>query len=119
MRYVGYALLALLAALVVCLVIAVVRALLMPSKVSVYRAPEAGDRAFGYAEKLARMVQYDTTSYAEKPDPERYRGFHQVLQELFPLVFDRLEKTEIGEESVCQTKKSRATTKRKRRYLLR
>ncbi len=95
MRYVGYALLALLAALVICLVIAVVRALLMPSKVSEYRAPEAGERAYGYAEKLARMVQYDTTSCAEKPDPARYRGFHQVLQELFPLVFEKLEKTEI------------------------
>ena len=88
-------LLSLTGLLVILLLAAVVRTLRMPSCVSGYEAPPPDARAMEYAEKLSEMVQYDTTSYANRPDPERYRGFHRVLERLFPLVHAHLLKTEI------------------------
>lgn len=41
------------------------------------------------------MIQYDTTSYANVAEVEKFLGFHKVLEELFPLVHEKLEKTEI------------------------
>ena len=84
-----------LLALIVLLCIALVRTLLMPSKVSSYRAPAADSRAEGYAEKLAAMVRYETVSHDGVHDREKFLGFHKVLEELFPLVHRQLEKTEI------------------------
>lgn len=86
-----YILLALLAPVLAALI----RTLLMPSKTSTYVAPPADDRGMAYAEKLSKMVAYDTTSYANVHDRERFLGFHKVLEDLFPLVHQHLEKTEI------------------------
>ena len=47
------------------------------------------------AQKLSKMIQYDTTSYANVAEVEKFLGFHKVLEELFPLVHEKLEKTEI------------------------
>ncbi len=85
----------LLLALLALVLIAVVRTLLMPKKVSTYVAPPADDRAMEYAGKLSKMVAYDTTSHANVHDRERFLGFHKVLETLFPLVHEKLEKTEI------------------------
>lgn len=82
-------------ALLVLILAAVLRTLLTPNKVSTYVAPPADDRAMAYAEKLSKMVAYDTTSHANVHDRERFLGFHKVLEELFPLVHQNLEKTEI------------------------
>ena len=90
-----YILLLLLLVLLALLLIAVVRTLLSPSKVSTYVAPPVDDRAMEYAGKLSKMVAYDTTSHANVHDRERFLGFHKVLEELFPLVHQNLEKTEI------------------------
>lgn len=51
------------ALLVLLLLIAVVRTLLMPNKRSDYAAPEADARAMLLAQKLSKMIQYDTTSH--------------------------------------------------------
>ena len=83
------------ALLVLLLLIAVVRTLLMPNKRSDYAAPEADARAMLLAQKLSKMIQYDTTSHANVHEEEKFLGFHKVLGELFPLVHEKLERTVI------------------------
>ena len=83
------------ALLVLLLLIAVVRTLLMPDKRSDYAAPEADARAMLLAQKLSKMIQYDTTSHANVHEEEKFLGFHKVLEELFPLVHEKLERTVI------------------------
>ena len=83
------------ALLVLLLLIAVVRTLLMPSKRSDYAAPEADARAMLLAQKLSKMIQYDTTSHANVHEEEKFLGFHKVLEELFTLVHEKLERTVI------------------------
>ena len=85
-----------LAALVLVLLgVAVYRALAVPKKKAQYRAPAADARAEEYARKLSRMVTVDTVSVPETEQREKFLGFHALLEELFPLVHERLEKTEI------------------------
>ena len=95
MKYIGFILLAVVAVIIVLLLIAVLRTLLMPSKTSTYVADEPEEEALALAEKLSKMIQYDTTSYANVAEVEKFLGFHKVLEELFPLVHEKLEKTEI------------------------
>ena len=83
------------ALLVLLLLVAVVRTLLMPNKRSDYAAPEADARAMLLAQKLSKMIQYDTTSHANVHEEEKLLGFHKVLEELFPLVHEKLERTVI------------------------
>ena len=61
------------------------------------RQPPDPDRTARYAEKLSRMLQYDTVSKPEydEEDMERFRRFHRELRRLFPLVHSRLECTQI------------------------
>lgn len=95
MKYIGMILLALLCVLLALLAIAIVRTLLLESKVSLYKAPAEDERALAYAKKLSEMVQCDTTSYDSVYDPERFAAFHTLLEKLFPLVHKHLEKTDI------------------------
>ena len=83
------------ALLVLLLLIALVRTLLMPNKRSDYAAPEADDKAMLLAQKLSKMIQYDTTSHANVHEEEKFLGFHKALEELFPLVHEKLERTVI------------------------
>ena len=83
------------ALLVLLLLIAVVRTLLMPNKRSDYAAPEADDKALLLAQKISKMIRYDTTSHANVHEEEKFLGFHKVLEELFPLVHEKLERTVI------------------------
>lgn len=77
------------------LMIALARALTMSKKTAAYQAPAADARAEEYAKKLSRMVAFDTVSVPETNQREKFLPFHQLLEELFPLVHQRLEKTEI------------------------
>ena len=95
MKTIGLILLTILAVILVLVLIAVIRTLLTPSKVSEYKAPEADERAMDYAKKLSAMVQCNTTSYPNVRDEERFEAFHKVLEELFPLVHQNLERTDI------------------------
>ncbi|MBR4538903.1 MAG: M20/M25/M40 family metallo-hydrolase [Clostridia bacterium] len=90
-----WVILALLGLVVLLLLIAVIRALLLPSKKSTYVPTPDPDRAMALAKKLSRMVQYDTVSVPDTDQREKFLGFHKILEELFPLVHARLEKTEI------------------------
>ena len=52
------------------------------------------DRAVRYGERLARMVRCETISSRDKQDVEKFRKFHSVLAELFPLVHENCERHE-------------------------
>ena len=77
------------------LLIALVHTLLGKKKVSLYAPNEDEEESLRLAKKLSEMVKYDTTSHAGVDEREKFLGFHEVLKNLFPLVHERLEKTEI------------------------
>ena len=83
------------ALLLLLLLVAVLRTLLTPAKKSDYVPAPDPDRALAYANKLSRMIQYETVSRPDTDLREKFLGFHQVLEELFPRVHQRLEKIEI------------------------
>lgn len=74
---------------------AVAKTLLKPRKVSDFELTRHPEREQKYAEKLSEMVQYETVSVRGEIQREKFLGFHKVLEELFPLVHEKLEKTEI------------------------
>ena len=92
MRIVGYVLLAALGVLALLLLCAVVRTLCMKKKTSDYVPHPDPAREREYAEKLSRMVAYETVSHPDDPEPEKFRGFHALLAELYPTVHEKLEK---------------------------
>ena len=77
------------------LLIAVIRTLLIGKKQTSYTPSTDQKRIDEYAKKLSTMVQFETVSVRGKPDPEKFRKFHKVLEKLFPNVFKTLEKIEI------------------------
>ncbi|MBQ5952232.1 MAG: M20/M25/M40 family metallo-hydrolase [Lachnospiraceae bacterium] len=90
-----YILLGLLGLVLLLVLIAVVRTLLTPAKTSAWEPKTDPEREAAYAEKLARMVRFETVSRKGEIRRERFLEFHKLLEELFPLVHQRLEKTEI------------------------
>lgn len=86
---------AIAAAAVSPLAAAVVRTLLMPKRVSDYKPMPDKERVEIYAQKLSEMVRCETVSDPNDPQIEKFLGFHKKLEELFPLVHEKLEKTEI------------------------
>ncbi|MBE6014247.1 MAG: M20/M25/M40 family metallo-hydrolase [Lachnospiraceae bacterium] len=80
---------------VLLLLIALIKTLCTPTKVSEYVPKPDPEREKAYAEKLSEMIKYDTTSNTDVYEPEKFRGFHQVLKKLFPNVFEKLDLTEI------------------------
>ena len=83
------------ALLLLAVLAAVVRTLLRPRKKSDYKPHENEEEALRLAEKLSEMIKYDTTSHAGVAEVEKFLGFHKVLEKLFPLVHEKLQKTEI------------------------
>ena len=81
--------------LLLLLLAAVIRTLLIPGKKSDYRPDPDPARAEAYAKKLSVMVRCETVSVPGEDQREKFLAFHRVLEELFPLVHQRLEKTEI------------------------
>ncbi len=90
-----YIFLGLLGLVVLLLLAAVVRTLFMKQKVSAYKAPEADGRAMKYAEKLSEMVRSETVSHSGVHETEKFYKFQELLRKLFPLVHEKLERTEI------------------------
>jgi carboxypeptidase PM20D1 len=95
MQYLGDLLLWVLGVITGLLMVAVVKTLLTKQKVSVYQPSQDEKLNLEYAEKLSEMIKYETVSHPENPEIEKFRGFHKVLEKLFPLVHEKLEKTEI------------------------
>ena len=95
MMIVLWIVLALLGLLLLLLLIALVRTLLTPAKKSLWQPPSDPEREARYAEKLSRMVRCETVSRQGEDQREKFLGFQRLLEELFPLVHEKLEKTEI------------------------
>ena len=95
MMWIVWVLPGLLGLLVLLLLIAGLRTLLTGRQVSTYRPAPDPERAERCAKALSRMVQYETVSVAGADQREKFLGFHRVLAELFPLVHQHLEKTEL------------------------
>ncbi len=81
--------------IVVLFLIALIRTLLISNKETSYKYSKDKKRINLYSDKLSKLIQYETISYRDKPDVEKFRGFHKVLEELYPNVFKHLEKIEI------------------------
>ena len=64
-------------------------------KVSNWQPEADPEREEAYAKKRSTMVQYETVSRMDEIQREKFLGFHKVLEELFPLLHQNLEKTEI------------------------
>ncbi len=75
--------------------IAVVRTLLTPAKKSEYAPPPADGEAMALAEKLAKMVRCRTVSQPGQTDLGAFSQLQKTMEELFPLVHEKLEKTVI------------------------
>ena len=95
MKYVGFALLAIVGIIVLLLLAALLRTLLIKPKKSTYQPSPDPKRAQEYAEKLSAMVQVNTVASNEDRRTEVFLDFHKLLANLFPLVHQHLEKTEI------------------------
>ncbi len=81
--------------LLALLLIAVIRTLMLPLKKSVYHGSEDKKRSEDYARKLQKMVQTETVSVRGKPDPDKFRRLHKVMEGLFPNVFKHCEKFDL------------------------
>lgn len=90
-----YIILAALAVLLLLVLIAVIKTLFAPARKSTWQPASDPERERKYAEKLSEMVKYETVSYKNIDQREKFLGFHKVLEELFPMVHSKLEKTEI------------------------
>ncbi|MBP5305886.1 MAG: M20/M25/M40 family metallo-hydrolase [Lachnospiraceae bacterium] len=90
-----YILLCVLGLAALLILIALIKTLATPAKRSDWTAPLDPKREKEYAEKLAKMVRFETVSYKGEDRADHFREFHKILKEEFPLVFEKLELTEI------------------------
>ena len=97
MKYIGLALLAILAILVLLIVIAAIKAAKIKAKPN-NNAPAINpteDEANDYAKKLSEMVKVPTISLRGNTDLSEFYKLHEVMKNNFPLIFSKLERTEI------------------------
>ncbi len=97
MKYVGFALLAILAVFVLLLVIAAIKAVKIKAKPNT-NAPAINptkEEADDYAKKLSDMVKVPTISLRGNTDLTEFYKLHEVMKANFPLIFSKLECTEI------------------------
>lgn len=90
-----WGLLGLVCLLLVLLLIAFIKTLLTPKKTAAWQPRRDEKRQGAYSEKLAAMVRCETVSRPGESQREKFLAFHRLLAELFPLVHEKLEKTEI------------------------
>ncbi|MBE6014209.1 MAG: M20/M25/M40 family metallo-hydrolase [Lachnospiraceae bacterium] len=86
---------AILGIIVLLLLIALIKTLLTPTRKAGYLPHPDPEREEMYAEILGEMIRCETVSYTNVNDPEKFRNFHKVLKKLFPLVFEKLDITDI------------------------
>ena len=85
----------LLSVLVVLFLVAIIRTLLLKQKISIYHPSEDMETARQYALKLQKMIEVETVSQRDKPDPDKFRKLHKVMEGLFPNVFKICEKYDL------------------------
>ena len=97
MKYVGFALLVVSAILVLMIIAAAIKAVKIKAKPN-SNAPAINpteEEANDYAHKLSEMVKVPTVSLRGNTDLTEFYKLHKVMESNFPLIFSRLEKTEI------------------------
>ncbi len=96
-KYIGFGLLAILGLFIVLLVIAAIRAITIKAKPNTNKPAinPTEDEANDYARKLSEMVKVPTISLRGNTDLTQFYKLHEVMEKNFPLVFSKLEKTEI------------------------
>lgn len=94
---IGKILLGLLAVLIVLLVICVIRAIKIKVKPNNRQsaATYTKDEEAKYASALSDMIKVPTVSAKEGDDLTEFYKLHEVMSKHFPLIFSKLEKTEI------------------------
>ena len=95
MKIVGLVLLGLICLCLLLLLIALIRTLVRPRKVSEWKPALDPEREELYAKKLSEMVKFETVSRSGETQREKFLAFQKLLEELFPLVHEKLQKTEI------------------------
>ena len=90
-----YLVLAVVAALLLLILAAVIKTLCTPAKRSEWSPVHDAERERTYSDKLSKMIRCETVSYKDVDRREKFLEFHSLLEELFPLVHSKLEKTEI------------------------
>lgn len=97
LKYIGIGLLVLLGVFVFLLVIAAIRAASIKAKPNTNKPAinPTEDEANDYAKKLSEMVKVPTISMRGNTDLSQFYRLHEVMEKNFPLVFSKLEKTEI------------------------
>ena len=90
-----YLLLGLLGLLALALATALAHTLLTPAQKAEYAPSPDPARTETYSKKLSAMVQVETISHRDDAEVEKFRGFHRLLEQLFPLVHANCEKVEI------------------------
>ena len=91
LKIIGVLLLILLVLFLVC----VVRTKMLPNKQTYYEESKDTKRINEYAKKLQKMIKVETVSYRDKPDPDKFRKLHKVLEQLYPNVFKKCKKIDI------------------------
>jgi len=95
MKYFLITLACIIGILLFLLLIAIIRTLFVKQKTTYFSYSDDIRRSLEYGKKFAKMIQYETESHRGNPEVEKFRGFHKVMEECFPIVFERLEKIEI------------------------
>ncbi len=97
MKYIGIALLVVLALIVLLLIVAALKAVKIKAKPNT-NTPAINpteEEANKYAKALSEMVQIPTISLRGNTDLTEFYKLHKVMEKNFPLIFSKLEKTEI------------------------
>lgn len=89
----------LLAFILLPVLFALIRALLLPKKTSVYHGSEDEERSMDYALKLQKMIQVETVSHRDAEETEKFRRLHKVMEELFPMSLKPAKNTTLTETS--------------------
>ena len=97
LKYIGMGLLVVLGIFIFLLVIAAIRAASIKAKPNTNKPAinPTEDEANDYARKLSEMVKVPTISLRGNTDLSQFYKLHEVMEKNFPLVFSKLEKTEI------------------------
>ena len=86
------------------LLIALARTILLKKKTSIYIGSNDEKLSMDYALKLQKMIQFETVSNRDKPDPDKFRKFHKVLEGLFPNVFKTCDVIDIDGNLIVKLK---------------
>jgi len=80
---------------IILFIVCVIRTALLPSKNTYYEESKDTKRIKEYASKLQKMIKVETVSYVGKPNPDKFRKLHKVIEELYPNVFKKCKKIDI------------------------